>query len=150
MRRGVMLVWIRRSTFGSSLDTPVYLRECPGYGALPSRAPWLRRATFEAPWIHRSTFESALDTALYLRELPGCAALPSRAPGIRGPTFGENADLTNLPWIRRLASRNSWEFINIHWGERRGPTAGRVGGTGCSWARWAGAPPEGGAFCAAW
>ena len=37
---------------------------CPGYAALPSGMPWIRRATFALPWIRRATF-APLDTPRY-------------------------------------------------------------------------------------
>ena len=50
----------------SSLDTPLYLRS-PGYAALPSGAPWIRRATFGGALDTPRYPREPLDTRLYLR-----------------------------------------------------------------------------------
>ena len=49
------------------LDTPRYLRELPGYTALPSGAPWIRRATFGGALDTPRYLREPLDTRLYLR-----------------------------------------------------------------------------------
>ena len=66
MRGDLVFAWIHRSTFESSLDTPLYLRS-PGYAALPSGAPWVRRATFGGALDTPRYLREPLDTRLYLR-----------------------------------------------------------------------------------